>query len=76
MERAATDNADASIVKVVKEAKRTMMNADGTDQVCGNEVLELGLGVVKMPCTLKTQRFHPALYTTMVSLHLSRGVIC
>lgn len=30
MERAATDNADASIVKVVKEAKRTMMNADGT----------------------------------------------
>lgn len=45
MERAATDNADASIVKVVKEAKRTMMNADGTDQVRGNDVLVLELGV-------------------------------
>ncbi len=76
MERAATENADASIVKVVKEAKRTMMNDDGTDQLRENEVLVLELGMVKMLCTLKTQRFHPALYSTVVSLHRSIGAIC
>ena len=46
----------------MKEAKRTMMDDDGADQVRGNEVLVLDLAVMRMLCTLKTQRYHIALY--------------